>query len=154
MEYNFFPWEQSDRRIFSISYSSGIKTYNYNEETLYGKTAEKLFYGRMRLEVRMTQAWGEVNASLENAHYYHNLTKYNSKLETELSLRITEGLAFTLDLEAESIHDQLYLPKGNATLEEILLEQKQLATTFDLSVHFGLRYSFGSIYNNIVNRRF
>ena len=154
IEYNFFPWEQSDRRIFSISYSPGIRTFNYNEETLYGKLEEKLFYGRMRLELRMTQPWGEVDVSLENFHYYYDFSKNNFKLETELSLRITEGLSFKLDLEAESIHDQLYLPKGDATLQEILLEQQQLATTYDLSILFGLRYSFGSIYNNIVNRRF
>ncbi|NOY60991.1 MAG: DUF481 domain-containing protein [Calditrichaeota bacterium] len=154
VEYNFFPWEQSDQRIFSVSYSSGIRSYKYHEETLFGKTAEELFHGRMRIELRLIQPWGDVNTSLENFHYYHDLTKYSSKLETKLALRITEGLAFTLDLEVESIHNQLYLPKGEATLEEILLEQKQLATNFDLSISFGWRYSFGSIYNNIVNRRF
>jgi len=154
IEYNFFPWQQSDRRIFSVSYSPGIRKFDYNEETLYGKMEEKLFYGIMRLELRMTQPWGDVDASLENSHYYYDLSKNNFKLETELSLRITEGLSFKLDLEAESIHDQLYLPKGDASLEEILLEQKQLATTYDMSIQFGLRYSFGSIYNNIVNRRF
>lgn len=154
IEYNFFPWNQSDRRIFSISYSAGMKTYDYHEETLYGKTSEKLSGGRINLELRMIQPWGDVDVSLENSHYFYDLSKNRFKLESELSIRITEGLAFKLDLEAESIHDQLYLPRGDATLEEILLEQKQLATTYDLSVKFGLRYSFGSIYNNIVNRRF
>lgn len=154
IEYNFFPWNQSDRKIFSMSYSAGMRSYDYREETLYEKTSEQQSFGRMRFELRMIQPWGEIDASLENSHYFFDLSKNRFTLESELSIRITEGLSFKLDLEAESIHDQLYLPRGDATLEEILLEQKQRATTYDISVQFGLRYSFGSIYNNIVNRRF
>ncbi len=154
IEYNFFPWSQSDRRIFSLSYSAGLRSFRYDEETIFDKTQETLSYGRLRIELGLIQPWGEVDASLENSHYYHDLSKNLLKLETDLSIRITKGLAFKLEVEAESIHDQLYLPKGDATLEEILLKQKKLATTYEVSVLFGLRYSFGSIYNNIVNRRF
>lgn len=154
VEYNFFPWNQSDRRIFSISYSAGVRSFRYDEETIFNKKNETLSYGRLRIELGLIQPWGEVDASLENFHYYHDFSKNSLKLETDLSFRITKGLAFTVDLEAESIHDQLYLPKGDATVKEILLKQKKLATTYEVSILFGLRYSFGSIYNNIVNRRF
>jgi hypothetical protein len=154
IEYNFFPWSQSDRRIFSISYSAGVRSFRYDEETIFSKTKETLSYGRLRIELGLIQPWGEVDASLENSHYFHDLSKNLLKLETDLSFRITRGLAIKMEIEAESIHDQLYLPKGDASREEILLRQKQLATTYEVSVLFGLRYSFGSIYNNIVNRRF
>lgn len=154
IEYNFFPWSQSDRRIFSISYSAGVRSFRYDEETIFSKTKETLSYGRLRIELGLIQSWGEVDASLENSHYFHDLSKNLLKLETDLSFRITKGLAIKMEIEAESIHDQLYLPKGDATREEILLKQKKLATTYEVSVLFGLRYSFGSIYNNIVNRRF
>ncbi len=154
IEYNFFPWNQSDRRIFSIAYSAGRKTYDYHEVTLYGKTGENLSFGRIEGNLRMIQPWGEIDVNLENDHFYYDLSKNRLKLESAISIRLTEGLAFKLDVEAESIHNQLYLPRGDATREEILLEQKQLATTYDVAVLFGLRYSFGSIYNNIVNRRF
>jgi hypothetical protein len=154
IEYNFFPWSQSDRRIFSISYSAGVRSFQYDEVSLFNKTKETLSYGRLRIELGLIQPWGDVDASLENSHYFHDLSKNLLNLETDLSFRIAKGLAFKLEVKAESIHDQLYLPKGDATLEEILLKQKKLATTYEVSVLFGLRYSFGSIYNNIVNRRF
>ena len=154
IEYNFFPWNQSDRRIFSISYSAGVCSFRYDKETIFNKTQETLSYGRLRIELGWIQPWGEVDASLENSHYFRDLSKNVLKFETDLSFRITKGLAFKLEVEAESIHDQLYLPKGDATLEEILLKQKKLATNYEVSVLFGIRYSFGSIYNNIVNRRF
>ena len=50
--------------------------------------------------------------------------------------------------------DQLYLPRAGATPEEILVRQQQLATTYRYSINFGLSYSFGSIFNNVVNPRF
>jgi len=74
-------------------------------------------------------------------------------LDSYISLRLVKGFSLYLNIDLESIHDQIYLPKGEASLEEILLKRKQLATTFNYSTSFGLRYTFGSIYNNIVNRR-
>ncbi|MCP5063376.1 MAG: hypothetical protein GY936_13060 [Ignavibacteriae bacterium] len=52
------------------------------------------------------------------------------------------------------IHDQIALPGGGVSLEEILLQRKQLATDYQFWASFGFTYSFGSIYNNIVNTRF
>jgi hypothetical protein len=52
------------------------------------------------------------------------------------------------------MHDQLALVKGGATREEILLKRKELASTYTYFTYFGLSYTFGSIYNNVVNPRF
>jgi hypothetical protein len=56
--------------------------------------------------------------------------------------------------EFSRTRDQIYLPLGEATTEEILLRQRQLLTGYQYFFNFGFRYSFGSIYNNIVNPRF
>jgi hypothetical protein len=52
------------------------------------------------------------------------------------------------------VHDQLSLPKTGATDEEILLQRKQLETSYRYFAGVSLTYSFGSIFNNIVNPRF
>jgi hypothetical protein len=52
------------------------------------------------------------------------------------------------------IRNQLYLPRGEATDEEILVRQRQLATSYQYYISVGFSYSFGSIYNNVVNTRF
>ena len=44
--------------------------------------------------------------------------------------------------------------KGGATPEEILLRRKELETNFEYFTSFGFTYTFGSIYNNVVNPRF
>jgi hypothetical protein len=68
-------------------------------------------------------------------------------------LRIVKGLSLRFSSGFELIHDQLYLAKGDASLEELLLQQRQLATTYEFSSSVGLSYTFGSIYNNVVNTR-
>ena len=52
------------------------------------------------------------------------------------------------------IRDQLSLPIEEATQEEILLHQRKIATDYDYNISFGFRYTFGSIYSNVVNSRF
>lgn len=54
----------------------------------------------------------------------------------------------------ERIHDQLSLPSGGASLDEVLLRIKELETSYDYSFSLGFRYTFGSVYSNVVNPRF
>ena len=52
------------------------------------------------------------------------------------------------------INDQIYLPNAGNTEEEILLQRQALETGFRITSNIGIRYTFGSIYNTIVNQRF
>jgi hypothetical protein len=71
-----------------------------------------------------------------------------------VNLRLFEGFSLNVHGNFERIHDQLSLPREGATEEEILLHQRQLATQYDVFLEIGLRYTFGSIYSNVVNPRF
>ena len=153
VQYNIFPWAESSQRILAIAYHVGIRSYRYIEETLYNKMAESRFYESLGLQWEMVQPWGEVYFWLEGSHYFQDIDKNRVMLDTYFSLRLVKGFSLVLNIDLESIHDQIYLPKGEASLEEILLKRKQLATTFNYSTSFGVSYTFGSIYNNIVNRR-
>ena len=55
---------------------------------------------------------------------------------------------------APATRDQFYLRRAGATPEEILVRQRQLATGYRYYTQFSVSYSFGSIFNNIVNPRF
>ena len=54
----------------------------------------------------------------------------------------------------ERLRDQLYLPAGEATEEEILLRRRQLATGFQYFASMGLSYTIGSRFRTVVNSRF
>ena len=52
------------------------------------------------------------------------------------------------------VRDQLFLPAGDLSDEDVLTRRQALATGFEYFVSFGITYQFGSIFNNIVNPRF
>jgi len=153
IEYNIFPWDFSDRKVFTIAYYIGPEWKKYYEETIYDKLKESLWEQSFRLNLQIVQTWGEVEAGLDATNYLHDWSKNRITFDTNLSVRIIRGLSVNLGFQIENIHDQIYLPKGDVSLEDILLNKVQLPSTFEIGADFGVRIQFGSIYNNIVNNR-
>ena len=71
-----------------------------------------------------------------------------------MSLNLFRGLSLSLYSNLESVRDQISLPALEATNEEVLVNQRQLATSYRYSMFFGVSYTFGSIFSPIVNPRF
>ena len=67
---------------------------------------------------------------------------------------ITGGLSFNIHASYNIVHNQVYLPKGGATEQEILTRRRQLQTNFEYYFGFGINYRFGSNLNNFINPRF
>ncbi|MDD8025401.1 MAG: hypothetical protein PHI34_02725 [Acidobacteriota bacterium] len=154
VEYDFFPYSESTRRQLRVLYRVGPELTRYREETIYGKTRETLVSQSLSATLEVIEPWGSLSAGLEGSHYFHDFSKNRLQFETELSFRIFKGLEFNVDAYYERIRDQLSLPKGGASLEEVLMEIRELATDYNLGVEIGLSYTFGSIYSNVVNPRF
>lgn len=72
--------------------------------------------------------------------------------ETEQKYEV-EGLSVFSAFNVGLVQDQLYLPAGEASLDEVLLRRRERATSYELDARLGLSYTFGSIYNNVVNTR-
>ena len=74
-------------------------------------------------------------------------------VSAEMDVRLFKGFALNLEGRAASIHDQLYLALGEASAEEVLARQRQLATSYRRSFRVGISYTFGSIFSSVVNTR-
>ncbi len=154
VEYNLFRYAESTRRQLRFLYRIGYNNVHYNEETIYDKTSEVLFNQELSITLDVKQPWGSVRTSLEGSNYFHDFTKNRVELFGELSLRLFKGVSFRVFGEVSRIRDQLSLPQSGSTPEEILLQRRQLATQYSYFASIGLSYTFGSIYNNVVNPRF
>ena len=75
-------------------------------------------------------------------------------MDGQIDVRLFGGLTLNIEGSAASVHDQLYLPAGGATDDEILLRIRELEPSFNYSLSIGLSYQFRSIFNNVVNPRF
>lgn len=154
IEYDLFPYSQSTRRQLRILYSAGFKRENYVDSTIYNKIKENLWVHSLEAAYEVVQKWGSVDFTLGYSNYLHDWSKNNLSFDGYLSLRIAKGLSLTYGGGASVIHDQLSLVKADLTYDEILLQRKEIATQFSYYISFGITYTFGSIYNNVVNPRF
>jgi len=154
IEYNFFPYSQSTRRQLRALYKIGYGSYRYREETIYEKTSENLWNESLSITLELNEPWGTAEFSLEGSHFFHDLKKNRLVVSGELSLRIYKGLSLDIEGRYSKIRDQLSLPREGATLEEILLRQRELASGYKKSIEIGLSYRFGSVFSNVVNPRF
>ncbi|MFO7851588.1 MAG: hypothetical protein ACQERS_05880 [Bacteroidota bacterium] len=154
IEYNLFPYEESFKRQFRIQYGINGHYNNYNDTTTYFKTSEFLLRHYLSMSLGFNQPWGSGYVSMTWANYLHDFSENNLGLRSRIYYRIYKGLSLNVQARANLIHDQRNLPKGDATEQEVLTRQRALKTSYSYSFEIGLTYSFGSIYNNVVNPRF
>ena len=102
----------------------------------------------------MIQPWGSVHTSVTGSHYFHEFSLNRLNVSGSLSLNLVKGLSLDVSGSFSRIHDQLSLPREGTTPEEILLRRQQLQTNYNYQFKVGLSYTFGSIYDSIVNPRF
>ena len=154
IEYNLFPYSESTRRQLRFSYSIGYDYVNYTDTTIYNRMEEHLWEHNLSVAYIVVQKWGSIDVDLGYSNYLHDWAKNNLDIGGEISLRIARGLSLNLYGSYSIIHDQLSLVKGGVSTEEILLQIKELETSYSYYCSFGFSYTFGSIYNNVVNPRF
>ena len=154
IEYNVFPYSESTTHQLRFLYRLNYINVRYREETVYEKNYENLWQQSLEIAFEVKKKWGTASASIVGSHYFHNF-KYNRiQLNGELSLRLIRGLNFNIYGRYSRIRDQLSLPRGELSLEEVLLQQKQLATGYSYRMSVGLSYKFGSLKSKVVNPRF
>jgi len=127
---------------------------DYKQTTVYGVTDETRPLQSMTLSWNARQPWGSVNAQLFGSQFLHDLDKNSYGVSSYVDLRIAKGLAFNFGGSYTRVNDQLYLPRGELSESEVIARQQALATNYRFNVNFGLSYTFGSIYNTVVNPRF
>jgi hypothetical protein len=154
IEYNLFPYSESTKRQLRFLYRVGFSLARYREETIYDKTRQNLLQEHLEVVLEFKKKWGTISTSFEASNYLHDFRKNQLELNGEISVRVFKGLSFNIHGGGARIHDQIFLPKGGATLEEILLQRRQLRTNYDYFLSVGFSYSFGSIFSNVVNPRF
>jgi len=154
VEFSVFPYQEYASRQLLLQYKVGTSHARYNEITIFNKVKETLWGHNLSLSFDQRQPWGAVELGAEWSQYFHDFAKYRLEVDGELDLRITRGLSLSLEGNASRIRDQISLPLRGATPEEVLLRLRQLQSGYEVRFSVGLTYSFGSLFNNVVNPRF
>lgn len=154
IEYDVFPYADWERRNLTIQYVAGADVHNYAELTVFDKLSETVPWHSVLASLNLRQPWGSLEAEARVGQQLNKLSRYHSSIGGGADVNLFKGFGFYMFGEYNRIRDQIGLRKGAASTEDILLRLKQLATGYSYDVNFGFSYSFGSIFNNVVNTRF
>ena len=154
VEYSVFPYRLSATKELTAQLTFGISEFAYIDRTIYDKTGEVVGDVFFITRFNAQQPWGSAGLAFETSAYLHDLARHRLELDGDIDVRIFRGLSLNANGSTSRIRDQLYLKAGEATDEEILLRRRQLATGYRFRFSVGFTYTFGSIFNNVVNTRF
>lgn len=153
IEYSLFPYREATKKSIAFSYRIGGGYQSYLEETIFEKEQEWLFSHSVAVNMYFQQAWGTMRAGISGAHYFHDFTSNRATFWGNLNMRIFQGFAISLSGNLDLINDLVALPKGDMSLEDILLQQRRQATNYEVSGAIGLTYTFGSEFTGVFNPR-
>ena len=153
LEYNFIPYSEVLTREITLAYKVGYNFYEYFEKTIYGFLDQKMFNQSLTLNLRYREKWGSIYSYLVASQFLDQPDQNRLTLNNYINLRIIRGLSLRISGNFQLIRDQINLPQGEASIEDLLLRQRQISTNFQNRISLGLSYTFGSIFNNIVNTR-
>lgn len=163
IEYNIFPYSEVNNKLLTLRYGLGIQNNIYNDTSIFNQREELLFSQYLSLGLDLNQKWGNLSTDIRYRNYFHSYDNgessdsnffYNIGIETDMDIRITGGLSFYIFMFGGIVQDQFFLPKGEASEQDVLIRRRQLQSNFRVFTSFGFNYRFGSQLNNFVNPRF
>ncbi|MBP6455387.1 MAG: hypothetical protein KA275_01555 [Chitinophagaceae bacterium] len=150
IEYSYYPYNDYNTKRFVFFYDAGPLSQSYYDTTLFLKTKEFLFQHSFGSIASFTQAWGSVNIGAFWSNYLHDFSKNNLSLNGAISIKVARGLNFALWGNYNFVHDQINIRKGEATLDQLLVRNKELLSSYNYNLGMGISYRFGSKNNNAI----
>ncbi|MFZ5554917.1 MAG: hypothetical protein ACOZCO_17535 [Bacteroidota bacterium] len=153
IEYNIFPYSESTRRQFRFTYQAGPRYDVYFDTTVLGNTEKLWMFHQAGFYLKLVKQWGYISTNFRYMNFLNDFKLWSALVYSEASFNLFKGFSFTIGGNYSFIRNQVSLAQQEATESEILLRQKQVPTSSRYWFEAGISYTFGSIYNNIVNPR-
>ncbi len=154
IEYNVYPYSESTRRQFTLRYAVGLDRFRYKEPTMFDRFIEIRPSHATVVSMELNEPWGDSELTFEFSQFLDDASRHRLVFFGETEIRLFRGFTFDIEGDISAIRDQIFLPRRGSTDEEILLRRRKLATDYEYELSVGITYTFGSIFNNVVNSRF
>ena len=154
IEYNMFSYEEATHKQLRFLYTIGYIHMDYIDTTMYNTLHDRLFQQSFHIMFSYVAKWGSIDANVSWENYMHDFNLYSVGAFVGTSIRIVKGLSVELYTNIQIPRNQITLRKAGTTPEEILTRQHEMQSNYSLWANVGISYTFGSMYNNVVNPRF
>lgn len=153
LEYNIYPYSESSTRMIYFTYLFKPIYRKYHETTILFRDEQYLMNQSLSFSTRLIKPWGQLNSTLSFSHMLHDFSINSTSCYLNAQFRLFKGLNLTISGYFARLRNLINIPLVEASEEDILLGRVQLPTNMSYWTNIGLTYTFGSIYNNIVNPR-
>lgn len=154
IEYDYFPYAQSNRRVLLARYIVSVENVQYQDTTVFDLLEETVYRHELGLDYEAREPWGNANIGAGISQYLDRTDAWSFDVRGFVRYRLFRGFSINVNGEYREVHDQIYLSKEELSDEDVLLGRRSLPTESQIEFRVGLSYSFGSIFNNAVNERF
>ena len=154
IEFDLFPYKEATRRQLVFRYGVGLRSFKYDSTTIFGRLSETRPAHEITISAEARQKWGSLNVGIGGSQFLDALDKQRLSIGGGVSWRIVRGLEFNINGSYEVLRDQLNIPRGTLDDADILIRLRQIQSGYNYFGSVGLSYTFGSLFNNVVNPRF
>jgi hypothetical protein len=154
VEYNVFPYSEATKKQFRFNYQFGFSHSSYLDTTYRNRMSDFFLSQNFNIRYLLVKNWGNIGMGLGLLHLYDTEHFYNLNFSPSVTWNIFKGLNFNIQGSYSIVRDQYFLKLEDVTSTEVITGQTQLKSAFNYFIAMGINYSFGSIYNNVVNVRF
>ncbi len=153
-EYNLYPYAEANKRQFTTLYRIGPQYNNYVDTTIFNEVEELLWRHSIEFNFQRIEKWGDFNFRVTYGNYLHDWELLFAFINPNVELNIARGLRFNFGGSFGWTRNQINIPKADTSLDDLLLQVRQLKSNYRYYLYAGASYRFGSQVSNIVNVRF
>ncbi len=154
IEFNIFPYSEVADHNFTFRYEIGARYNDYIDTTSYFKSTELLTRHRLSIDYRIVKPWGNIDFDAGVSQFITRPDRYSIDISPSVDVNLFKGFNFYTGIFYGITKDRINIPKGDLSVEDVLLNNKLRDSNFSMYMFFGMRYRFGSASNNVVNTRF
>ena len=153
IEYNIFPYAEATRRQLTFRYTIGPNINRYVDSTVFDKIQEVLLRHDLGIGYSQVQKWGSVSLNGGVGNYLHDFKLNSFYINPNVSWNAFKGFNLEFGGYGSLINDQISLSKVDLDPGEFFTRIRQFGTNYSYFGYLSMNYTFGSIYNNVVNPR-
>ncbi len=151
IEYSLLPYSDFNTRRVVLIYDINPVINKYYDTTLYFKTKETLYNHSLSLISQFNYDWGSINLGVFYNNYLHDWSLNYLGINGAISLKLIKGLNFGVYGNYDLQNNQISLRKSDVDIDQLLVQNRELFTSYNFFVRAGISYRFGSSKNNVVN---
>lgn len=154
IEYDLFEYAESYNKQAIVAYNLGARYNNYYDTTVFNRLEEGLTFHELTVGGTVKENWGNFSSTLTYQNFLNDFSLNSISLWMNVKIRLFKGFSWRINGRFNILNNQVNIAGQGASKEDLLLQQQQLGSGYTYYMNTGINYSFGSMYNSVVNPRF